>query len=165
MPVSTYIVSNITQLNHARNQFYRENGREASAKELSKITGISLDKVKDMLTLVREPLSLEMTMDNDRDTRLMDFVADDSYSADPSNACQLKELNSCFEQMMTVLNERERRIINLRYGFDGEKKTTFADIGKMLGVTRERARQLEAKAILKLRRTDHFKEVQCFFEE
>ena len=134
-------------------------------KELSKITGIALDKVKDMLTLVREPLSLEMTMDNDRDTRLMDFVADESYSADPSNACQLKELNSCFEQMMTVLNERERRIINLRYGFDGEKKTTFADIGKMLGVTRERARQLEAKAILKLRRTDHFKEVQCFFEE
>lgn len=163
--IPTYIVSNLTRLNHARNQFYQENGREASAKELSKITGIALGKVKDMLTLVREPLSLEMTMDNDRDTRLMDFVADESYSADPSNACQQKELHFYFEQMMTALNERERRIINLRYGFDGEKKTTFADIGKMLGITRERARQLEAKAILKLRRTDHFKEVQCFFEE
>ena len=66
---------------------------------------------------------------------------------------------------MTVLNERERQIINLRYGFDGEKKTTFADIGKMFGVTRERARQLEDKTILKLRRTYHFKEIQCFFEE
>ncbi len=163
--IPTYIVSNITRLNRIRNQVYQEHGREATAKELSKITGIALGKVKDMLTLVQEPLSLEMTMDNDRDTRLMDFVADDSYDADPSNACQMKELHFHFEQMMTVLNERERQIINMRYGFDGEKKATFADIGKLLGVTRERARQLEAKAILKLRRTEHFKEVQCFFEE
>lgn len=63
-------------------------------------------------------------------------------------------------------NEQKKNITSIkRYGFDGEKKTTFADIGKALGVTRERARQLEAKAILKLRRTDYFKEVQCFFEE
>ena len=122
-------------------------------------------KVKDMLTLVQEPLSLEMTMDNDRDTRIMDFVSDDSPDADPGTVCQMKELHFHFEQMMTVLNDRERLIINLRYGFDGEKKATFADIGKLLGVTRERARQLEAKAILKLRRTDCFKEVQRFFEE
>ncbi len=163
--IPTYIVSNLTKLNRVRNQFYQEHGREASAKELSKITGLALAKVKDMLAVVQEPLSLEMTMDNDRDTRLMDFVSDDSPDADPSIACQKKELFFHFEQMMTVLNERERQIINLRYGFDGEKKTTFSEIGRMLGVTRERARQLEAKAILKLRRTEHFREVQGFFEE
>lgn len=83
---------------------------------------------------------------------------------DPSRAIQLKEFRYHFDKMMGVLGERERKIINMRYGFGGEKKLTFAEIGRELGVTRERVRQLEAKAILKLRKTEHFKEVQSFFE-
>lgn len=157
-------MSNVTSLNRVRNQFYQEHSREATAKELSKITGISLSKVKDMLTLIQEPLSLEMTIDNDRETRLLDFISDDTEDTDPSRAIQLKEFRHHFNQMMSVLGERERKIINMRYGFAGEKKHTFAEIGRALGVTRERVRQLEAKAILKLRKTEHFKEVQNFFE-
>ena len=65
---------------------------------------------------------------------------------------------------MSVLGEWERKIINMQYGFDGEKKHTFAEIGRELGITRERVRQLEAKAILKLRKIEHFKKVQSFFE-
>ena len=162
--IPTYIVSNVTSLNRVRNQFYQEHGREATAKELSKITGISLSKVKDMLTLIQEPLSLEMTIDNDRETRLLDFISDDTEGADPSQAIRLKEIRLHFDKMMSALGERERKIINMRYGLDGEKKHTFAEIGRELGITRERVRQLEAKAILKLRKTEHFKEVQSFFE-
>ena len=66
--------------------------------------------------------------------------------------------------MMSVLGERERKIINMRYGLDGGRKYTFAEIGREFGITRERVRQLEAKAILKLRKTEHFKEVKNFFE-
>ena len=81
------------------------------------------------------------------------------------NIFQQYRLTLYSESLQNRLQRYRSGVFSLYYGFDGEKKTTFADIGKMLGVTRERARQLEAKAILKLRRTDHFKEVQCFFEE
>ena len=162
--IPNYIVSNVTNLNRVRNQFYQEHGREASPKELSKITGITLGKVKEMLTLIQEPLSLEMTVDNDRDTRLLDFIRDDAEDADPCRSVQMKDFRYQFEKMMRVLGERERQIITMRYGLDGGKKYTFAEIGRSLGVTRERVRQLEAKAILKLRKTEQFKEVQSFFE-
>ncbi|MBQ8523096.1 MAG: RNA polymerase sigma factor RpoD/SigA [Clostridia bacterium] len=162
--IPNYIVSNVSSINRTRNKFYQEHGREATPKELSKLTGITLGKVKDMLTLIQEPLSLEMTIDNDRETRLLDFVSDDTEDSDPSRAIQLKEFRYHFDKMMSVLGERERRIINMRYGFDGEKKSTFAEIGREFGITRERVRQLEAKAILKLRKTEHFKEVKGFFE-
>lgn len=105
-----------------------------------------------------------MTIDNDRETRLLDFISDDTEDTAPSRAIQLNEFRHHFNQMMSVLGERERKIINMRYGFTGEKKHTFAEIGRELGVTRECVRQLEAKAILKLRKTEHFKEVQSFFE-
>lgn len=162
--IPTYIVSNVTSLNRVRNQFYQEHGREATAKELSKLTGISLTKVKDMLTLIQEPLSLEMSIDNDRETKLLDFISDDSIDNDPSTAIQMKEFRYYFEKMISVLNDRERIIITMRYGIGSDKKYTFAEIGRRLGVTRERARQLEAKAILKLRKTEYFKEIQGFFE-
>ena len=106
-----------------------------------------------------------MCIDNDRDTKLADFISDDSYDADPSYACYMKEFRYHYNKMDGVINERERLIINMRYGFDGEKKSAFAEIGRHLGITQERAQQLEAKAILKLRRTEDFKEVQSFFEE
>lgn len=148
--IPTYIVSNVTSLNRVRNQFYQEHSREATAKELSKITGISLSKVKDMLTLIQEPLSLEMTIDNDRETRLLDFISDDTEDTDPSRAIQLKEFRHHFNQMMSVLGERERKIINMRYGFAGEKKHTFAEIGRALGVTRERCPTARSKGNIKI---------------
>lgn len=162
--IPNYIVSNVSSLNRTRNKFYQEHGREATPRELSKLTGITHAKVKDMLTLIQEPLSLEMTVDNDRETRLLDFISDDAEATNPSKAIQLKEFRYHFDKMMSVLGERERKIINMRYGFDGEKKSTFAEIGREFGSTRERVRQLEAKAILKLRKTEHFKEVKGFFE-
>ncbi len=163
--VPPYAISNQAKFNRVREQFYQEHGRKATAKELAEITGSQLSKVKEMLGMTQEPLSLEMTMDNDRNTRIIDFVADDAVDSNPSVSLDIKELRYNFEQMMTVLNEREKLIINLRYGFEGEKRKTFSEIGKMLGITRERARQLESKAILKLRRTEQFKEVQSFFEQ
>ncbi len=96
--IPNYIVSNVTALNRVRNQFYQEHGREATAKELSSSTGIALSKVKDMLTLIQEPLSLEMTLDNDRETRLMDFIADETAETDPDKVCQLKEFHCHFEK-------------------------------------------------------------------
>ena len=162
--VPTYIISNVTNLNRVRNRFYQEHGREATPKELAALTDLSVSRVKEMMTLIQEPLSMDMTIDNDRDTTLADFISDDSQDADPSHACQMKDFRIHYEKMMRVLNERDRLIINMRYGFDGEKKHSFAEIGRHFGITRERARQLEAKAILKLRRTEHFKELQQFFD-
>lgn len=162
--VPTYIISNVTNLNRVRNRFYQEHGREATPKELAALTDLSVSRVKEMMTLIQEPLSMDMTIDNDRDTTLADFISDDSQDADPSHACQVKDFRIHYEKMMRVLNERDRLIINMRYGFDGEKKHSFAEIGRHFGITRERARQLEAKAILKLRRTEHFKELQQFFD-
>ena len=162
--VPTYIISNVTNLNRVRNRFYQEHGREATPKELAALTDLSVSRVKEMMTLIQEPLSMDMTIDNDRDTTLADFISDDSQDADPSHACQMKEFRVHYEKMMRVLNKRDRLIINMRYGFDGEMKHSFAEIGRHFGITRERARQLEAKAILKLRRTEHFKELQQFFD-
>lgn len=162
--IPTYIVSNITSLNHIRNQFYQEHGREPNSKELSKITGLSPAKVKEILTLIQEPLSMEMIIDNDRETRLLDFISDDNDGSNPCHAIQQKEFRIKFDKMMSILGEREKKIINMRYGFNGEGSHTFAEIGRELGITRERVRQLEAKAILKLRKTEYFKEVQNFFD-
>lgn len=121
--IPTYIVSNVTSLNRVHNQFYQEHSRETTAKELTKITGISLSKVKDMLTLIQEPLSLEMTIDNDRETCLLDFISDDTEDTDPSRAIQLKEFRHHFSQMMSVLGERERKSLICDMGLQVKRNT------------------------------------------
>ncbi len=134
--------------------------------------GIDVSKGKSMVAIMR-PLGEVVTAPFEVGhtatelnglARLMDFIADETSETDPDNACQLKEFRFQFEKMMSVLGERERKIINMRYGFAGEKKSTFAEIGRELGVTRERVRQLEAKAILKLRKTEYYQSVQNFFK-
>lgn len=162
--IPNYIVANLSSLSKLRNQFFQEHGREATPRELSKISGLGISKVKDILTIIQEPLSLEATVDDERKTTIMDFVADDSPSSNPQQTFTDKEFAHHFEQMLSILNERERIVIRLRYGFDGDKKETLEEVGKKLNITRERVRQIEAQAILKMKHSEHFQMVASLFE-
>ena len=163
--IPNYIIANISKISRIRGQFFQDNGREPSLKELSVLSHMPEAKVKEVLSIIQEPLALETVVDSERQTTIMDFVADDSPSSNPSDSYFDTVRMRKFEELLTLLNEREAIIIRMRYGFDTGEKATLETVGNVLGITRERVRQLEAKAILKLRRSDLFQEVSNLFEQ
>ncbi|HIS32105.1 MAG TPA: RNA polymerase sigma factor RpoD/SigA [Candidatus Limivivens intestinipullorum] len=163
--IPNYIIANISKISRIRAQFFQDNGREPSLKELSVLSHMPEAKVKEVLSIIQEPLALETVVDSERQTTIMDFVADDSPSSNPSDSYFDTVRMRKFEELLTLLNEREAIIIRMRYGFDTGEKATLETVGNVLGITRERVRQLEAKAILKLRRSDLFQEVSNLFKQ
>lgn len=160
-----YVISNMSRVSKLQGQFFQEHGRDATPKELSQLTGLSVYKIKDILSIVQEPLALESVVDEERKTTIMDFVADDSLTNNPEESYIDAVRSGKFKDMLSVLNEREYLIIRMRYGFDNGEKATLEAVGAELGITRERVRQIEAKALLKMKRSDYFQEVAKLFEQ
>lgn len=137
----------------------QEYGRDPTAEELADYMNLPTSKVKEIMKLSQETASLDITVDDDNVTRLSDLIKDEN-SQEPFESVFNMALQETLEQVLKQLSEREMKIIQYRYGLAGEGPFTLEETGKMLGITRERVRQIQEKAICKLRKFKIIKDLQ-----
>jgi RNA polymerase primary sigma factor len=131
-------------------QLTQDFGRDPTPEELAEYLGFSVAKVKEIMKLSQETTSLDTTVDDDNVTRLSDLIKDESLE-EPFEVVFSMTLQETLADVLGQLSEREMKIIQLRFGLTGEGPLTLEETGKLLGITRERVRQIQEKAIVKLR--------------
>lgn len=150
--VPVHMVETINKLNRISHQLLQENGREATNEELAKAMGVSLAKVREVKKIAQDPISLETPIGEKEDSHLGDFIEDHEAIA-PDDAAGSILLREQIEELLTGLTERERQVLELRFGLKDGKTRTLEEVGKYFDVTRERIRQIEGKALSKLKKT------------
>ncbi len=150
--VPVHMVETINKLNRISRQLLQENGREATNEELAKAMGVSLAKVREVKKIAQDPISLETPIGEKEDSHLGDFIPDNEATA-PDDAAGSILLREQIEELLTSLTERERQVLELRFGLKDGKTRTLEEVGKYFDVTRERIRQIEGKALSKLKKT------------
>ena len=150
--VPVHMVETINKLNRISRQLLQENGREATNEELAKAMGVSLAKVRGVKKIAQDPISLETPIGEKEDSHLGDFIEDHEAIA-PDDAAGSILLREQIEELLTGLTERERQVLELRFGLKDGKTRTLEEVGKYFDVTRERIRQIEGKALSKLKKT------------
>lgn len=150
--VPVHMVETINKLNRISRQLLQENGREATNEELAKAMGVSLSKVREVKKIAQDPISLETPIGEKEDSHLGDFIEDHEAIA-PDDAAGSILLREQIEELLTGLTERERQVLELRFGLKDGKTRTLEEVGKYFDVTRERIRQIEGKALSKLKKT------------
>ena len=161
--IPVHMVETINKLIRVNRQLVQEYGRDPRPDEIAREMGVSEDKVREIIKIAQEPVSLEMPIGEEDDSHLGDFIEDQDAPA-PAEAVAVTLLK---EQLMDVLNSltaREAKVLRLRYGLDDGKARTLAEVGKEFNVTRERIRQIEAKALRKLRHPSRSKRLKDFLE-
>ena len=147
--VPMHIIEGLSKLNTASRKLFQELKREPTVVELAVATGFEEKKVRELQSVIKEPVSLDSTVNDDDDTTVGDLVADET--ADPIENIYKEEVNKIIETVLSTLDEREAEVIKLRYGLDNGSPLTLEDVGKRFQLTKERIRQIEAKALKKLR--------------
>ena len=150
--VPVHMVETINKLNRISRQLLQENGREATNEELAKAMDVSLAKVREVKKIAQDPISLETPIGEKEDSHLGDFIEDHEAIA-PDDAAGSILLREQIEELLTGLTERERQVLELRFGLKDGKTRTLEEVGKYFDVTRERIRQIEGKALSKLKKT------------
>lgn len=150
--VPVHMVETINKLNRISRQLLQENGREATNEELAKAMGVSLAKVREVKKIAQDPISLETPIGEKEDSHLGDFIEDHEAIA-PDDAAGSILLREQIEELLTGLTKRERQVLELRFGLKDGKTRTLEEVGKYFDVTRERIRQIEGKALSKLKKT------------
>jgi len=154
----------IRRLYKATLQLNQELGREATAAELSRKMGISEKKVRELFKTSKVPISLETPIGDDGETHLVDFIEDErSPRTEESVSCSAMKMEIC--KMLNTIDSRERRVLELRFGLVDGHSRTLETLGREFGITRERIRQIEAKALKKLRKADSNKHLLRFLDE
>jgi RNA polymerase primary sigma factor len=146
-----------------RRKLYQQQGREARAAEIAARTGIPLARVEQVLSLVQQPTSLDLPIGEDGDATLGDLIAAPN-TVDPQAAAEASALSEFVAEALEGLTPREQRILRMRFGLGGESDHTLEEVGKVFGVTRERIRQIEAKALEKLREPARARKLITFAE-
>ena len=150
--VPVHMVETINKLNRISRQLLQENGREATNEELAKAMGVSLAKIREVKKIAQDPISLETPIGEKEDSHLGDFIEDHEAIA-PDDAAGSILLREQIEELLTGLTARERQVLELRFGLKDGKTRTLEEVGKYFDVTRERIRQIEGKALSKLKKT------------
>ena len=150
--VPVHMVETINKLNRISRQLLQENGREATNEELAKAMGVSLAKIREVKKIAQDPISLETPIGEKEDSHLGDFIEDHEAIA-PDDAAGSILLREQIEELLTGLTERERQVLELRFGLKDGKTRTLEEVGKYFDVTRERIRQIPGKALSKLKKT------------
>ncbi len=150
--VPVHMVETINKLNRISRQLLQENGREATNEELAKAMGVSLAKIREVKKIAQDPISLETPIGEKEDSHLGDFIEDHEAIA-PDDAAGSILLREQIEELLTGLTERERQVLELRFGLKDGKTRTLEEVGKYFDVTRERIRQIEGKALSELKKT------------
>jgi RNA polymerase primary sigma factor len=161
--IPVHMVETINKLMRLSRQLVQNLGREPTAEELGQNMEISTSKVRDILKISQEPISLETPIGEEEDSHLGDFIEDRSAPA-PAEAASQQLLKEQVDQVLSTLTERERRVLQLRFGLEDGRSRTLEEVGRDFGVTRERIRQIEAKALRKLRHPTRSKKLKDFLE-
>ena len=148
--IPVHMVETINKLIRINRQLVQELGRDPRRDEIAEQMGMSQDKIREIMKSAQEPVSLETPIGEEEDSHLGDFIPDDDAQA-PSEAAAYSLLREQIEQVLCTLTDRERRVLKLRFGLDDGRPRTLEEVGKEFDVTRERIRQIEAKALRKLR--------------
>ena len=150
--VPVHVAENMKKVQKAARDLQQELGRDATPKEIAEKMGDRTEEdVRNILTYLQNPVSLETPIGENGEDSLGDLVEDQS-EATPEEAMDILVRKEEVDELLETLNDRERRVIRLRYGLEGSRSHTLEEIGEMLGVTRERVRQIEARAMEKLRK-------------
>ena len=153
----------VSKLTKVTNKFRQEYGREPTLEDYSKTMRLSAEKVKSVLKIMQDPISLSTPIGEDEDSNLEDFIEDKSGPTPTTSAVDFLRKQEV-EEVLNTLSEREAKIIRLRFGIDSGYPRTLEEVGKMFNVTRERVRQIEAKAIRKLRHPSRTKMLKDYNE-
>ncbi len=149
--IPIHMIETINRINKIIRKHIQENGKEPGVDDIAKEVGLSVDKVKNVIKITKEPISLEAPIGNEDDGRFGDFVEDKS-SVSPMDYMLKADLKNQIDDVLSQLNEREKAVIRMRFGLlEDESDRTLEEIGKELNVTRERVRQIESSAIKKLK--------------
>ena len=159
--VPVHMVETINKLSRIQRQLTLELNREPSEEELAKKMGMSIDKVREIYKISQEPVSLETPIGEEDDSHLGDFIKDER-NVSPEEYATNEMLKDEIASVLLTLTEREEKVIRLRFGLEDGKSRTLEEVGQMFGVTRERIRQIEAKALRKLRHPTRCKELRIY---
>ena len=161
--IPVHMVETINKLIRVSRQLLQELGREPTPEEIAKEMDLSVEKVREIMKIAQEPVSLETPIGEEDDSHLGDFIEDQDALA-PADAAAYKLLKEQLEDVLDTLTEREENVLRLRFGLDDGRTRTLEEVGKVFGVTRERIRQIEAKALRKLRHPSRSKRLKDFLE-
>lgn len=161
--IPVHMVETINKLIRVSRQLLQQYGRDPLPEELAREMGISEDKVREILKIAQEPVSLETPIGEEEDSHLGDFIPDDDAPA-PAEAAAFTLLKEQLMDVLDTLTPREEKVLKLRFGLDDGRARTLEEVGKEFQVTRERIRQIEAKALRKLRHPSRSKKLRDFLE-
>ncbi|AIC94076.1 MULTISPECIES: RNA polymerase sigma factor RpoD [Shouchella] len=161
--IPVHMVETINKLIRVQRQLLQDFGREPTPEEVGKEMELTPDKVREILKIAQEPVSLETPIGEEDDSHLGDFIEDQEALA-PSDAAAYELLKEQLEDVLDTLTDREENVLRLRFGLDDGRTRTLEEVGKVFGVTRERIRQIEAKALRKLRHPSRSKRLKDFLD-
>ncbi len=161
--IPVHMIETINKIFRASRHLVQETGREPTPEEISHILKMPVDKVKSILKIAQEPISLQTPIGDDGDTSFGDFIEDKS-AISPANATAYSMLKEQMDDVLLSLNEREERVLRLRFGIGDGYPRTLEEVGQIFNVTRERVRQIEAKALRKLRHPTRARKLKNFLD-
>jgi RNA polymerase primary sigma factor len=155
------MIETINKLNRISRQMLQEMGREPTPEELAVRMEMPEDKVRKVLKIAKEPISMETPIGDDEDSHLGDFIEDQSV-ASPIDQATMESLRETTHAVLAQLTPREAKVLRMRFGIDMNTDHTLEEVGKQFDVTRERIRQIEAKALRKLRHPSRSEQLRSF---
>lgn len=161
--IPVHMVETINKLIRIKRQLLQELGRDPSPEEIALEMEMEADKVREILKIAQEPVSLETPIGEEEDSHLGDFIPDDEVQA-PSDVATFTLLREQLSNVLHTLTDREQKVLRLRFGLDDGRARTLEEVGKEFDVTRERIRQIEAKALRKLRHPSRSKKLKDYLE-
>ncbi|MDD8026402.1 MAG: RNA polymerase sigma factor RpoD [Acidobacteriota bacterium] len=159
--IPVHMIETINKLNRVNRQFVQEIGREPTSEEISKKMDLPVSKVRKIIKISQQPISLETPIGEEGDSRLGDFI-EDKVMLSPPDAVIHINLREKIEEALKSLTEREAKVLEMRFGLGDGNEHTLEEVGRQFNVTRERIRQIEAKALRKLKYTSHSKKLRSF---
>jgi RNA polymerase primary sigma factor len=161
--IPVHMVETINKLVRVQRQLVQELGRDPSPEEIGEEMGLEVERVREIMKIAQEPVSLETPIGEEEDSHLGDFIPDDDVIA-PADAATFTMLREQLIEVLDTLTPREQKVLRLRFGLDDGRARTLEEVGKEFEVTRERIRQIEAKALRKLRHPSRSKKLKDFLE-
>ena len=161
--IPVHMVETITKVKKVSSTLLHKNGREATPEEIAEELRLPLDRVREIIRISQDPVSLETPIGEEEDSHLGDFIPDDEAPA-PAEAASLTLLKEQLDEVLNTLTEREGKVLRLRFGLEDGRQRTLEEVGKEFNVTRERIRQIEAKALRKLRHPQRSKKLKDFLD-
>lgn len=161
--IPVHMVETITKVKKVTSQLLHKNGHDPSADEIAAELNMPVERVREIMRIAQDPVSLETPIGEEEDSHLGDFIPDEDAPA-PAEAASLILLKEQINQVLSTLTEREEKVLRLRFGLEDGRQRTLEEVGKQFNVTRERIRQIEAKALRKLRHPNRSNKVRDYLD-